>query len=524
MSYKRIYAMDIKEIIRRWEDKQKISEISRTTGIDRKTIRKYINRYKVFGTSQPEHIDAPLEMDDICKKVQIKRSPKSKKRDILLPYDEEISHLLIDEGLKVKTAYDIMSMREELKGKLSISTFDRYVKEKGILTGTKHITCRIEVEPGKEVQIDYALVGTIYDPKDKKKKKVYAFIATLSHSRHKYVEFVYSQDQMSFIGSHVRMFNYFSGIPERILIDNLKSGVIKPDLYDPRLNRSYREMAEHYGCFIDPCRVRHPKDKGKVERDVQTIREQFKKMLVLNPDLDLQQANSFIQTYLKEEYGKREHGTTRMKPYMVFTEIEQPVLKRLPETEFIIAQWKKVTVHPDCYIQFNKKSYSVPFTYVGKSLWVKGTEKIIQIYYDEQLIKQHAVSYNYRNTDFNDFPENVNHSINTGLHKYLIEKAKETGENFHKLVLKVLSPHLYINLRKVQGLIGLSQKYDSTIIEQASQIALLHNSFITPKSFKMIIEKLVEQKENEYSSTPFSDESLSFIRNADYFTHNSLNN
>jgi hypothetical protein len=183
--------------------------------------------------------------------------------------------------------------------------------------------------------------------------------------------------------------------------------------------------------------VRHPKDKGKVERDVQTIREQFKKLLILHPDIDLQQANKLIQTYLKEEYGQREHGTTRMKPYTVFTEVEQPNLKKLPSDEFIIAQWKKAIVHPDCYIQFNKKSYSVPFSYVGKSLWIRGTEKMIQVFYNEQLIKQHTVSNNYRNTDFNDFPENVNHVINTGLHKYLIDKAEKTGENFHKLIIKI---------------------------------------------------------------------------------------
>lgn len=516
--------MDIKEIIRRWQDKQKISEISRSTGIDRKTIRKYISRYKVFGNIQPEDIGSPGKVEDIFNKVQINRSPRKKKQDKLLGYDEEIRHLLIDEKLQMKTAYEILSLKDDLKGALSISTFYRYVEGSGIIAVKKQITCRIEVEPGKEVQIDYGLVGTIIDPRDNIRKKVYAFIATLSHSRHKYVEFVYSQDQMSFIGSHVRMFKYFSGVTERILIDNLKSGVIKPDLYDPRLNRSYQEMAEHYGCFIDPCRVRHPKDKGKVERDVQTIREQFKKMLVLYPEIDLQQANNFIQTYLKEEYGQREHGTTRMKPYKVFTEIEQPAMKRLPENEFIIAQWKKVTVHPDCYIQFNKKSYSVPFSYVGKNLWVKGTEKIIQIYYDDKLIKQHTVSYNYRNTDFNDFPENFNHVINTGIHKYLIDKAKETGENFHKLILKILNTHLYINLRKAQGLIGLSQKYDSLFIEQASQIALSHSLHITPKSFKMIIEKLVEQTENEQTVITFSEESLSFIRNADYFSQNNLEN
>ncbi|MDZ7772217.1 MAG: hypothetical protein U5K31_05680 [Balneolaceae bacterium] len=92
---------------------------------------------------------------------------------------------------------------------------------------------------------------------------VYAFIATLAWSRYKFVEFVWSQDQKCFVGSHVNMFDFFGGVTELLLIDCLKSGVLKADLYDPVLNPLYRHMAEHYGCFIDPAGPGKPKDKGK---------------------------------------------------------------------------------------------------------------------------------------------------------------------------------------------------------------------------------------------------------------------
>ncbi len=133
---------------------------------------------------------------------------------------------------------------------------------------------------------------------DGTKKTVYAFIATASYSRHKYVEFVFSQDQKNFIASHVGMFECFGGVFEMINLDNLKAGVIKPSLYDPVINRAYRELAEHYDSFIHPCRVSSPQDKGKVERDVQTVREQFRKFLALDPNLDLASANRRIAQYL----------------------------------------------------------------------------------------------------------------------------------------------------------------------------------------------------------------------------------
>ena len=520
MSYKRINKMELREIVRRWQNKQSISEISRTMGYDRKTVRKYLKQIQSEGITQDEKISEREEIENLCERIKTERKSNEGKRGILERYKEEIGRLIKEEELKISTAYEILNQREEIKGKLGISTFRRYVKASGIQMEKRQITCRMEVEPGKQIQVDYAKVGTLYDPIEKKKKTVYAFIGTLSHSRHKYAEFVYSQNKISFVNSHIRMFKYFSGVAEHIKIDNLPSGVISPDLYDPLLNRSYQEMAEYYGCFIDPCRVRHPQDKGKVERDVQTIREQFKKFNALQPDLTIEQANKQIRRFLIEEYGQREHGTTRMKPYQVFTEIEQPVLKKLPEEEYEIAEWKTVKVHPDCYIQFNKKAYSIPYQYVGKKLWVRGTEKLIQVYCDDKFIKQYVISSGFRHTDFSDFPENVNAVLNKDSHKYLLEKAKRSGEDFHNLIRKILSPHIFINLRKAQGLVELSERFDAQVIEQASKFILTHNVNINYKSFKTLLEKLNEQKETNNETTLFSNESLSFIRDGSYFVHN----
>jgi transposase len=520
MAYKEVKKMEIREILRRWQSHQTLSEISREIGIDRKTVRKYITEFKIRGITQGTKIEDPEVLEVLSASMKIERAPNKGKKSKLKPYLEEIKRLIITEGLKIKSSYEILNLRDEFRGKVSISTYRRFIEDNEIIEVIKQTTCRIETDPGKEVQIDYAKVGLIYDPISKTRRTVYAFIATLSHSRNKYVEFVYSQNQISFVSSHVRMFKYFLGVTERILIDNLKSGVIKPDLYDPKINRSYQEMAEYYGCFIDPCRVRHPKDKGKVERDVQTIREQFKKFSVIYPELDLQQSNKLILSYLKEEYGQREHGTTRLKPYEVFTKIEQPALKKLPEDDFVIAEWKEVTVHPDCYIQFNKKAYSVPYTYVGKKVWVRGLEKLIQVYYNEQLIKQHTVTDHFRQTDFSDFPENVNAVLNQGTHQYLIERAERIGKSFHQLILNILNPHLFLNLRRAQGILNISEKYESAIIEQASQTVISNDCFVNPKSFKIVIEKIIEQKNNNDDLIQFSEESLGFVRDGDYFIHN----
>ena len=518
MAYKRIKLMDIWEIIRRWHNKQSISHIALALGYDRKTIRKYIQVAQQKGLDLNQPLPPKKHVLNLFQDAAVEHPRPA--QEILQPFLTEISELVNDKhhSLRPKIAFEVICQRHDLNDKVSYSSFKRFVRKNNLAVSPQNVTCRIEVEAGQEIQIDYAKVGLLYDPLSGKKKTVYAFIATLSHSRHKFVEFVYKQDQQSFIASHIRMFDFFGGVPARILIDNLKSGVIKPDLYDPKLNRAYREMAEHYGCFIDPCRVRHPKDKGKVERDVQTVRQMFRKLVALYPALDIAQANRLAQKWCIEDYGQKDHGTTRLKPWQTFIDKEQPALKSLPQEPFEIAQWKEARVHPDHYIQFNKKAYSVPHAYVGKNVWVKATDKIVQIYYQEMLIKQHVITRGYFHTDFTDFPANVQAALDEGVPLNLQMRAQAVGDDFAKLIRTVLEPHAFMNMRKAQGLLGLAQKHDNRLIEKAAHHALQQNIRMTPKLFKRLLEKIEQQNQQE-NQPPLSQQSLDFVRQADYFIH-----
>lgn len=519
MAYKRITIMDIWEIIRRRHDKQSISHIARFLGYDRKTVRTFIQLAQQKGI----RLNVPLPPKEQFQQLFLNDVSFTNRaqpaQELLLPFLSEISELVNHKHhpLKPKIAFEVICQKHDLT-QVSYSSFKRFVRKNSLAVSPQKATCRIEVEAGQEVQIDYAKAGILYDPLAGKNRTVYAFIATLSHSRHKFVQFVFKQNQTSFVASHVDMFNNFNGVPCRILIDNLKNGVIKPDLYDPKLNRTYREMAEHYGCFIDPCRVRRPQDKGKVERDVQTVRQQFCKFLALYPTIDIARLNSEIKKWLVEEYGQREHGTTLLKPFAVFVDKEQPALKPVPAEPFEAAQWKEATVHPDHYIQFNKKAWSVPHAYVGKKVWVKATDKILQVYFQDRLIKQHVITGNYRHTDFNDFPENVQAALDDGLPLILQRRAEKTGPRFALLIRTVLEPHAFMNMRKAQGLLSLTQKYQSGLIEKAARHVLENNLSVTPKLFKNLLEKL-EQQNLQNNQPPLSQHSLKFVRQADYFIH-----
>lgn len=517
MAYTRITIMDISEILRRYQDGQKIARIAEALNLDRKTVRKYLGKEEAVSSEQNDHVVqlSPHALPETPGR------PATKQK-LLEPYLTEITELITAPAnpLKAKSAYEVLCVRHDLSGSVSYSSFKRFVRTNRIIVFPGTTTCRLEVEPGSQVQIDYCNVGLLFDPLTQKRRTVYAFIGSLSFSRHKYVELTFRQNQQSFVNSHVKMFSAFGGVPKIITIDNLKAGVITPDLYDPKLNRAYHEMAEHYHCFIDPCRVASPQDKGKVERDVQTIREQFRKLLALNPSITIDEANTAIATWLRTDYGKRKHGTTHQEPFTLFTQIEQPQLLPLPLEPYEAALWKEATVHPDHYIQVNKKAYSIPHPYVGKKVWVKVTHTLVQVYYNDQLIKQHLIGKGFRQTDFNDFPDNVRYALDTGMASYLCEKAALIGKNFETLIRTILSIHAFINLRRAQGIVALVHQYPTEIIEQASEAAVKLCPALSPKLFKSLLEKLHHRSDDTNNQLSLSDETQSFIRDKDYFTNN----
>ena len=362
-------------------------------------------------------------------------------------------------------------------------------------------------------------MGLLHDPVSQRRRVVHAFIGTLSFSRHKFVEFVFSQEQQSFVKSHVTMFEFFGGVTNTTVIDNLKSGVLHPDLYDPTLNRAYAEMAEHYHTFIDPGRVASPKDKGKVERDVQTVREFFRKTIALYPSITITELNRLARLWLLNDYGQRPHGTTGQKPLALFNEYERQALLPLPAEPYTVAAWKQATVHPDHYIQINRHFYSVPDPFVGKTVQVKVTPSLIEVFYQERLIKTHPVARTLRSTDWADFPSNVQHALDGGLQRLLCLKARHIGVNFETLITQLLSLHAFLNLRRAQGLLTLASGYPHEIVDAAAQRALMLRSPIAYKTFKRILEALSRDRSGNSDELELSLETQSFVRSMDYFTH-----
>jgi transposase len=225
-------------------------------------------------------------------------------------------------------------LRDEHGVSGSVASFKRYVAANLAedAVRSKVTVLRDDPDPGLEAQIDYGMLGSWTDPRTGRSQRIWAFVMVLSHSRHMFVRPVISMDQASWTASHVEAFAFFGGAPARLVPDNLKTGVDKPDLYDPKLNRAYAELAAHYGVLIDPARARKPKDKPRVERQMPYIRDSWWKGREF---ASLAEMQASALHWCREVAGQRKHrGLDGRTPAEVFDQAEAGTLTPLPASVF----------------------------------------------------------------------------------------------------------------------------------------------------------------------------------------------
>jgi hypothetical protein len=300
-----------------------------------------------------------------------------------------------------------------------------------------------------------------------------------------------------------------------VVIDNTKTGVLKPDLYDPTLNRAYGEMERYYGFVVDPTRVRTPRHKGKVERGVGVVRTHF---LAGRDFRDLDEANERVLPWCQEEIGMEVHGTTKRRPWEVFRREEQSQIKPLPEEPFECPQWKSCKVHPDHHVVFDRSYYSLPTRYIGKEVWVRGDSRQVRIFLEGERIKIHARAEKLGTwrTDPSDYPpQKLAYLMATPT--YCRTKASEVGPQTEALVKAILSDHAMRNLRKAQAILRLVDKYGKVSMEAAAQRALYFGN-LNYRSLKTILEKgWVLESLPPLSSPPLSPLGQQFLRSPGYF-------
>jgi hypothetical protein len=370
----------------------------------------------------------------------------------------------------------------------------------------------VERKPGEEAQVDFGYAGQMVDPVTDSLHRTWAFVMTLSWSRHQYVEFVFDQKVETWLRLHRNALTWLGGVPQRVVTDNLKAAVIKAVWDDPEVQQSYRECAAHYGFLIAPCRPRTPEHKGKVEQGgVHYVKRNF---LGGRRPTTITQANQDVLVWCNTQAGLRVHGTTKERPLLRFQEVEQARLQPLPETPYDMAVWKKAKLHRDCYVEFDKAYYSAPYRLVTQSVWVCGGIQQVRIFtLKHQLVATHdrAQRPGERLTHLDHLPPEKVPGLTLDRDDCLAV-ATRIGTATHQVVQTLLDDPVLDRLPSVGRLLRLRRKFGDQRLEAACQRAL----YFDDPAYKTIKRILTQGLENEPLPCPvLSPQASVFVRSVE---------
>ena len=338
----------------------------------------------------------------------------------------------------------------------------------------------IKHKPGDEMFVDWAGTSmSITDRNTGKEMPAYLFVSTIGASAYPYVEAFPSENLENWILAHVHAFEYYHGIPRQLIPDNLKTGVNKACNYDPELNKTYLELSEYYGCAIVPARSRKPRDKASVEGTVGDISTWIIAALRHEKFFSLYSLNSAIHEKLLEFSDKpyeKKDGSRKS----TFLEVDLPALKPLPSKPYEIAEWKTLTVSFSYHIEVDKMYYSVPYTYIQKSVDVRITSAMIEVYCNHVRICSHKRLYG-KAGQYSTLPEHMppNHRDYLAWDKdKFLSWASKIGQNTEELVKQIfLSKKIEQQaFRSCFGLLKLADKYTPLRLENACEKALFLKS------------------------------------------------
>jgi len=342
--------------------------------------------------------------------------------------------------------------------------------------GTIDLVMRQEHRAGEKLFVDYA--GQTMDITNRltgEVKKAQIFVAVLGASNYTYAEATLSQGLPDWIDSHVRALNYFGGVPEVLVPDNLKSGVSKACFYEPDINPTYHDLATHYNTVVVPARVREPRDKAKAESGVQVVERWILAKLRNHTFFSLSELNEAISKLLEELNNKPFQKLPGSRRSM-FEELDRPALKPLPSEQYLFAEWKKATVNIDYHLEVDGHYYSVPYQLVKKKVDVRITSATVECFYRNKRIAGHKRSdrKGYHTTLHEHMPSRHQKYLEWSPERFL-RWAQKIGPQTVVLTEKILSSRAYPQqaYRTLLGILRLGKSYSNERLEAACGRAVL---------------------------------------------------
>jgi transposase len=324
----------------------------------------------------------------------------------------------------------------------------------------------IETAPGEELQVDYGTGPMVRDAPSGKYRRTRLFVLTLGYSRKSIRLLVFGSSSQTWAELHEKSFRRLGGVTRVVVLDNLREGVLKPDIYDPTVNPLYRDMLQHYSVVALPCRVRDPDRKGKVERGVGHAKNTPLKGLRFE---SLEEAQAYLDHWETRWADTRIHGTTKRQVAAMFAE-EKPALQPLPVEPFRYYQYGKRTVNLDGCVEVEAAYYGAPPGWIGRHVQVQWDSHQVRLMDPQsgQLLREHLPQSRGRHRiKDEDRPKKT--PLGT---LQLLGRADKTGVQIGALCRAMHSEHGPIAVRRIQGVLSLAKKYGAASVEDACAAAL----------------------------------------------------
>lgn len=480
-------------------------QIQRVTGIDRETIAKYdparAKPAKVpaggeipLSQNPPNCPPAPppfnegLKAEGTPSRSVVTSSMARSSRSHAAPFHDLIV-------TKLAAHLDAQRIFQDLKSEHgypgSYDSVKRYIRHlRGV---APQVFARLESAPGEEAQIDFGQ-GAL-TRKDSRYRRPWLFKMTLSFSRHSYEEVVWRQDVQTFLRCHENAFADFGGAPRILKIDNLKSGILDANLFEPIVHPLYAAFAQHYGCVVLPCKVGRPEHKGKVEAGVKYTQNNALKGRRFE---SLEAQNAFLRHWNQTWARQRIHGTTKRQVWQLFHEGERPHLLPLPAEAFQFFEVAERSVHIDGHIEVKGAYYSVPHRYLGARVTVHFNRQWIKVYHRGEVIAVHGVGDKGR---FTTLPSHLPDHKALSQRQYtarLLERCGVIGPSCQAWAQKSLTRRGPLALRAMQGVLSLKRSFSPARIDQACAQALQAGS-LHYKTIKHLCEESEHQPSAQLS-------------------------
>lgn len=479
----------IREVLRlRWECGLSERTVAASCSLARSTVGKYVLRAGEMGLSWP----LPTDLTDEALEQLLFQTPEPLDAGPrFVPDWGEVHRELARKGITLQLVWE-----EYKEAHPDGFQYTQFCVRYRAWRETLDLPMRQEHKAGERMFVDYCgQTMPVTDSKTGEARPAQIFVAVLGASNYTYVEACWTQSLPEWVMAHVRAFAFYGGVPALVVSDNLKAGVTVPHRYEPELNRTYEDLAEHYGCALLPARVRKPKDKAKVEKAVQDVERRVLAPLRHRTFFSLHDLNEAIAWQLIQ-YNQRPFQKMEGNRRSLFEQLDQPALRPLPAVAYEYAEWRKARVNIDYHISVEGSFYSVPYQLVNQSMDVRLTATGVECFHKHKRVASHLRQA--RPGLYATLPEHMPKSHRAYAEwtpERLVRWAEKTGVQTVAVVETILRsrPHPQQGFRACLGLMRLGKEYGPERLEAACARALATKT-VSFKSIESILKRGLDQR------------------------------